>query len=137
MSDPNRRFCVLDRAQIHTQTMKQFKLSKKILKRQKKGKPSWTPSQPASWYREQSLKYNSGAIKEEPNPPFTTYEEYLKSPQWRATRLRLFAIRGRKCERCASKYRIEVHHLTYTRIGQERPSDLQILCHACHQKTHA
>lgn len=64
------------------------------------------------------------------------YYQYIKSPSWRALRLNLFKTRGKKCERCGSKNMIEVHHLTYVRLGNEKMSDLEVLCNVCHAKEH-
>jgi len=40
------------------------------------------------------------------------------------------------CARCKEKFppgALDVHHLSYDRLGNERPSDLQVLCRAkCH-----
>lgn len=40
------------------------------------------------------------------------------------------------CQRCKEKLppgALDVHHLTYERLGNERPSDLQVLCRSkCH-----
>ena len=33
-------------------------------------------------------------------------------------------------------YRLEVHHLTYERIGREHPDDLIVLCPQCHADVH-
>jgi HNH endonuclease len=55
---------------------------------------------------------------------------------WSQTRKRILAERGRKCERCDSKDRPQVHHLTYERVGQEAPTDLIVLCHRCHVLEH-
>lgn len=35
-----------------------------------------------------------------------------------------------------NEYRLEVHHLTYDRIGNEHPDDLIVLCPQCHRKAH-
>jgi predicted HNH restriction endonuclease len=32
---------------------------------------------------------------------------------------------------------IDIHHLSYNNLGNERYRDLQILCRNCHQVTHA
>ncbi len=37
-----------------------------------------------------------------------------------------------RCGRIKSAANLQVHHLTYERLGNELPSDLQVLCHACH-----
>ena len=65
------------------------------------------------------------------------YEKYLLSPQWR--RIRDGALRRAhfRCHRCASGSRLQVHHLTYDRLGHERDEDLEVLCKACHEGHHA
>ncbi len=65
------------------------------------------------------------------------YRKYLKSGKWKAIRKRLFKVRGRKCEKCGSKSKIHVHHLTYERVGgNELGSDLQVLCELHHNIEH-
>lgn len=62
------------------------------------------------------------------------YNTYMISPAWKAFRLRIIAQRGRKCERCGSPARVlQLHHLTYVRLGQELDSDVQLLCIDCHR----
>ena len=56
------------------------------------------------------------------------YEAYLRSPEWAAKKRCLFQRRGRRCERCGSGRRIEVHHKTYERLGCELEEDLEVLC---------
>jgi hypothetical protein len=58
---------------------------------------------------------------------------YLRSPHWRVRRARAIALAGGSCERCSAHGRLEVHHLTYKRLGRERDRDLRALCHRCHQ----
>lgn len=44
-----------------------------------------------------------------------------------------------RCEKCLGFYpvsSINVHHLTYERLGLEENRDLQILCRGCHERTH-
>lgn len=66
-----------------------------------------------------------------------TYETYIRSEEWRDKRREVFEERGRICEECGHPhYRLEVHHLTYVRLGCERNEDLQILCPPCHDKIH-
>ena len=64
------------------------------------------------------------------------YNDYLSSIDWKAKKTKLFQERGKRCERCNSSYRIEVHHKTYKRIFNEQPSDLEVLCFQCHRKEH-
>ena len=63
------------------------------------------------------------------------YEAHIKSAQWRGTKEALFKLRGKKCEVCGeSGPRLELHHLTYERIGKELAKDLLIVCPECHEK---
>lgn len=61
------------------------------------------------------------------------YEDYLRSDRWKNIRELLFEHRGRRCEACGKTENLEVHHLTYRRLGQERAEDLMIVCPACHE----
>lgn len=71
------------------------------------------------------------------------YTEYLDSQDWKIRRHRLLKEAGRQCERCGHDglpgmrhldYRsLEVHHLTYERLGDERDEDLEVLCRECHR----
>jgi hypothetical protein len=63
------------------------------------------------------------------------YQEYLRSPEWRRKRekrLELDLYLCQKCGKTSKEYRLEVHHLTYERLGRERMEDLQTLCILCH-----
>lgn len=64
------------------------------------------------------------------------YQDYIRSPQWRRQTKAAKARAGYRCERCGRSHlsaRLAVHHLTYERLGRERPEDLQVLCFECHQ----
>jgi len=37
---------------------------------------------------------------------------------------------------CGSRVRLQVHHKTYVRFGNERMGDLVTLCESCHAKEH-
>lgn len=63
------------------------------------------------------------------------YEKHLKSAQWKNTRRDLFRLRGEKCETCGKRSpNLEIHHLTYERLGKELASDLKIVCKQCHEE---
>ena len=64
------------------------------------------------------------------------YRWYLCSDQWRKTRAHVLNTREMACERCGAKQNLEVHHLSYERIGNELDSDLTLLCRKCHGSTH-
>lgn len=60
------------------------------------------------------------------------YSKYLKTPQWKAVRLRRMAKDGYACFGCGAKKSLQVHHVNYRRMGQERMGDLRTLCQDCH-----
>jgi hypothetical protein len=65
------------------------------------------------------------------------YGEYLQTPEWQERRrVRLKAARYR-CQVCNSKdQRLNVHHRTYERRGEELAADLIVLCEPCHHLFH-
>jgi hypothetical protein len=63
------------------------------------------------------------------------YQEYLNSPKWAEVRFRIILLAGYTCAWCERDNRtLEVHHLTYLRLGKERDSDLLALCKGCHKR---
>jgi hypothetical protein len=75
------------------------------------------------------------------------YEKYLETPHWQAFRKLVFEAQlkrlGRNCcERCQKErnsegtVRLQVHHLTYERLGNELIEDVEIICRDCHEKEH-
>jgi hypothetical protein len=85
-----------------------------------------------------------------------SYAEYLLSGHWQTKRE---AALWRAQNRCQSplcrydyvrawtdeeiseklargEYRLDVHHLTYERLGRESPDDLLVLCRDCHELIH-
>lgn len=63
------------------------------------------------------------------------YKQYLQSKEW--VDIRISLIESRKCcERCGNRKGLQVHHKTYKNIFNEEPSDLELLCSACHYKEH-
>lgn len=64
------------------------------------------------------------------------YAKYLQSPWWKRRRKQAIDDAGGKCSVCGDAHRIRVHHLHYKRVGAELPTDLQVLCTACHDRLH-
>lgn len=64
------------------------------------------------------------------------YEQYLKTGHWKARREKALRLAGRRCQECGSAERLEVHHLSYDRLFQERDGDLIVLCRRCHGRRH-
>ena len=67
------------------------------------------------------------------------YKEYLETGEWteRAKIMRArFENRCQACNRHKNEVQLEVHHRTYERRGNEKPTDLTVLCQECHQMVH-
>jgi hypothetical protein len=63
------------------------------------------------------------------------YSEYLNSPEWKQRRAECLRMSKYTCARCGlvkPASQLHVHHLTYERLGNELPADLQVVCLACH-----
>ena len=68
---------------------------------------------------------------------FTRYKEYLQSVHWSRFRAAYFKEQGEKvCVQCTSRDRVQLHHLTYARIGREQFGDVVALCDSCHRALH-
>lgn len=67
---------------------------------------------------------------------FDTYGAYLRSDLWQAIRKRYFASQmPRECL-CGDE-EVQLHHVTYERLGNENLTDLLPLCRTCHAMVHA
>jgi hypothetical protein len=65
------------------------------------------------------------------------YREYLQTSEWQERRKRKLRRAGYRCQVC-NKYnvRLNVHHRTYVRCGDENDQDLVVLCEVCHEIFH-
>jgi len=63
------------------------------------------------------------------------YYTYLKSERWqeikRAAR-EYYSV----CQECGSSENLQVHHLSYEKLGREEFEDLTLLCEKCHKARH-
>jgi hypothetical protein len=65
------------------------------------------------------------------------YPQYLLTEHWHGMRREALAFARYRCTRCEREDGpLDVHHRTYDRKGQERPSDLLVLCRPCHAREH-
>ncbi len=65
------------------------------------------------------------------------YKEYLNSGEWKYKKSQKLKQANFKCDGCnESAGAMEVHHLTYDRIGQELLTDLVAYCIECHKVAH-
>lgn len=69
-------------------------------------------------------------------PTGKDYQSYLRGSAWAAKRLAALNRAEHRCQVCYSNVKLQVHHRTYERLGDERPSDLTVLCDDCHAKFH-
>lgn len=69
-----------------------------------------------------------------------TYNEYIKKhPHWQDVRRARFDFDDGKCAVCHRDLRGEpyqTHHLSYQRLGRERPRDVITMCDSCHHNFH-
>ena len=66
------------------------------------------------------------------------YLDYIASNEWRQRKLKIIKQRGYRCEACGgADGPLELHHMTYDRLGHECDDDLKLLCVPCHQKADA
>ena len=64
------------------------------------------------------------------------YQKYLKTKHWLELRKKKLDSVEHKCELCYSSKRLQIHHKTYIRKGNELLNDLIVLCSRCHSKFH-
>lgn len=64
------------------------------------------------------------------------YERYLHTRWWFARRNQKLRDVRYRCETCDVRRNLQVHHLSYERLGAELDDDLQVLCRDCHLGHH-
>jgi len=66
--------------------------------------------------------------------------KYMRSQRWQDIRTKALERSGRACEQCGKRqedgFKLDVHHLTYIRLGGEQMEDVQVLCYLCHGQMH-
>lgn len=70
-------------------------------------------------------------------PPYRSYREYLKHPEFLKIRAQVFERANGLCERCHAAPPTEPHHLRYPPWGEfDGPENMLAVCHACHCEIH-
>lgn len=64
------------------------------------------------------------------------YDAHMASPEWRELRRKVMARCRGVCEGCGARAAVQVHHLTYRRLGREMLFDLVGVCLPCHEEIH-
>lgn len=101
----------------------------------------------AMFSQDQSRKTNNHTTALQPKPvvikphtsTYVTFDKqaYLKSSQWQTLRKKVLKRDAYTCQSCqTSGIPLEVHHITYIRLGNENISDLVSVCRYCHQAIH-
>lgn len=80
-----------------------------------------------------TVKDVTGAIRKQPSK---RYLAYIRSPRWAQRRREHFLYCGGWCEICRWRKAMQVHHVTYARLGFEHPLDLTAVCVQCHHEIH-
>jgi HNH endonuclease len=77
--------------------------------------------------------------------PADRYARYLETDHWARRREEALEAAGYCCERCGfygqrdaqgRRHGLDVHHLSYERLGDEEQADLETLCRTCHREEH-
>lgn len=123
--------------------------------KERTGKPRWLqwdsdkPEPLPGWQKELKRRAEGGPVKNTPTPPKPVvlkapkprkwkYEEYMQSPEWADFRNRWFTQTNfpKQCVACNVTTGLELHHVTYERLGFERMNDVVPLCRRCHKEFH-
>ena len=82
-----------------------------------------------------------GASSDQVDEAWRDYRrKYMRSQRWQDIRTKALERSGRTCEQCGRRqddgYKLDVHHITYIRLGGELMEDVQVLCYLCHGQLH-
>jgi 5-methylcytosine-specific restriction endonuclease McrA len=85
----------------------------------------WQPPRSANEWIDRRIR-QAGAIATK------AHRENQRTPRYRELRNQALAHAGYKCESCAAKGRLQLHHRHYETLGSERLEDVMVLCDTCH-----
>lgn len=90
---------------------------------------------------ENLIKLESFVVKKKAKEKesYIPYDEQLKDKKWEAFRKFIFAVRGKKCEKCGSTKILQVHHPKYVygrKAWEYTCNEVMVLCKECHEKVH-
>ena len=90
----------------------------------------------ASVHEEQVTLYKVKKVCDSTNSNYYKYLIYLLSDEWKAKRLQVLKRDNNLCQDCKVTPAVDVHHLTYIHLFNERLEDLLAICRTCHVKRH-
>lgn len=91
---------------------------------------------PAKRARKRPLRFAPRLDQAAREAGFASYAGYLRSRVWRDKRREALARDQWRCVRCEGRIRLQVHHVRYEKLGQERLDSLETLCERCHKGHH-
>jgi 5-methylcytosine-specific restriction protein A len=69
--------------------------------------------------------------------PVKVVDPFYTSIDWLKLRSNFFKMVGRVCQQCGSTDRVSAHHkIPRKQNGPDEISNLQALCHGCHNRAH-
>jgi 5-methylcytosine-specific restriction endonuclease McrA len=67
---------------------------------------------------------------------YMPYRTYLETDHWQTIRQYALKYAKKRCQVCNGNGLVDVHHRTYENRGEERFSDVIVLCRRCHDLFH-
>lgn len=61
---------------------------------------------------------------------------YIQGDRWKERKAAYYKKHGKKCAACLETNNVDLHHMTYKRLGNEWDEDLVPLCRNCHNAFH-
>lgn len=65
------------------------------------------------------------------------YRSYINSPRWAERKRDYYSRHPRRCAACGTTERVDLHHVSYARLGNELDEDLLPLCRHHHKRATA
>ena len=64
------------------------------------------------------------------------YNKYIQSFDWKIKREEVLDRYGYRCVKCKTFFGLQIHHLTYKNLGDEKKDELVPLCNDHHKLAH-
>lgn len=93
--------------------------------------PGWEQDDDRIWIPATESPESVQALKKLP------YRDYLLGDHWQGVRKYALEHAKHRCQVCNSNARLDVHHRSYENRGEERFSDVIVLCRDCHDLFHS
>lgn len=76
-------------------------------------------------------------VNDDPSKPYKKrYQVYVRTLHWQELRRNKLKEVGKVCRVCKSSKDLEVHHINYKNLYDCVLSNLDVLCHTCHNSHH-